>query len=178
MSCCCTFTERIKVSSYLSVCWCMHACKTHWLLLIGQSCRRPSHWVRAPPGTVSVSITAEDAAMRPPTPSTPACHCVWRTVSFNSFPQTHTQTIFFSMFSSLSIPFTHTKIHTRGCTRMYTHIHILGLIHYELNVCFVKDTEQVLSHLEWGTLCSDYIVWGKKISCWFIPKPISLQWKP
>lgn len=56
-------------------------------------------------------------------------------------------------------------VYTRTHTRTHIHIHILGLIHYEPNVCFVKDTERVLSHLEWYTLCSGYAVWGEKISC-------------
>ncbi len=165
------------------VCWCMHACKLHWLLLIGQLCRRPSLWVTAPPGTVSVRITAEDAATRPPTPSTLACHCVWWTVPFNRFPQTqtyththtHTQTRSYNLF--LSVLVLVASFHTHKYTQVAAHTctHILGLIHYELNVCFVKDIERVLSHLEWGTLCSHCIVWREKISCWFIPKPISLQ---
>lgn len=103
----------------------VHACKIHWLLMIGLMCRGPSLWVTAPPGTVSVSITAEDAVMCLPTPSTLACHCVWWTVPFNSFPQTHTYA--HTLIQSLSLCscpclfLSHTQIHTSGCTHGFTH---------------------------------------------------------
>lgn len=109
-----------KTSSYL----CVHACKMHWLPLTGQLCRRPSLWVTAPPGTVSVSITAEDAAMCPPAPSTLACHCVWWTAS-HKLTLTHTHTRSHNLFLSVLVlvssfhtqKWLHTRVHTRTHAR-------------------------------------------------------------
>lgn len=109
-----------KTSSYL----CVHAWKIHWLPLTGQLCRRPSLCVTAPPGTVSVSITAEDAAVCPPAPSTLACHCVWWTASHKlTLTHTHTHTRSHNLF--LSVLVLVSSFHTQKWlhTRVHTHTH-------------------------------------------------------
>lgn len=102
----------------------------------------------------------------------------------DSLPQTHTcactlaRITSSSLFSSLSLPSACWNTQRWLRTHTHTHRYIPGLIHYALNVCFVEDTEQVLRHLLCGTLCSHHIVWGgeKKMCCWFVPKPIPVEY--
>ena len=167
----------IRTSSNLfCVCVCVCVCVLvrgcmwqHWVLLIGQSCRRPSPWVTAPPGTMSVSITAEDAATRPATPSARACHRVWWTDSQQTHTLLDTRTVaqFLSLCSRpclfLSLSHMHTHTHTHpGANSLWAEC--LLCERYWTSAQSFREGEGVL-----------YCLRGGKISCWFIPNPISSQ---